>query len=251
MIFITGDIHGEPSRFSVDNFPEQKEMTKNDYVIITGDFGLVWNNSKQEKWWLKWLNKKPFTTLFVDGNHENFDLLNSYPVIDFCGGKAHQISDSIYHLIRGYVFTIEGKKFFCFGGASSHDIQDGILDPAEYSKEEFKKVYKKLQNNYAMFRIKGISWWEEEMPSQEEMIKGISSLDENENKVDFVISHCCPQDVASTMGFSTPDKLTKYFNDLIFNNKIHFKKWYFGHYHVEKQIFGKFVCLYNNIERIS
>ena len=49
-------------------------MTKEDYVIICGDFGGVWNKeveNKEEKHLLDWLEEKPFTTLFVDGNHEN------------------------------------------------------------------------------------------------------------------------------------------------------------------------------------
>lgn len=79
MIFVTGDTHGDYTRFNTANFPEQKAMTKLDYVIICGDFG-IWNESNEEKYWLNWLQDKPFTTLFVDGNHENYDLLNSYPV---------------------------------------------------------------------------------------------------------------------------------------------------------------------------
>lgn len=72
MIYITGDIHGDPTRFSKEAFPEQDTMTKEDYVIICGDFGLVWDKeeSKNERYWLNWLQNKPFTTLFVDGNHE-------------------------------------------------------------------------------------------------------------------------------------------------------------------------------------
>ena len=57
-VWITGDIHGNPQRFSTDIFPEQKEMTKDDVVIILGDFGLVWDYSgenKTEKYWLDWL----------------------------------------------------------------------------------------------------------------------------------------------------------------------------------------------------
>ena len=74
MIYITGDTHSDFTRFSTDKFPKQKEMTKNDYVIICGDFGGVWNYQEEstfEKHWLDWLNEKNFTTLFVDGNHEN------------------------------------------------------------------------------------------------------------------------------------------------------------------------------------
>lgn len=82
MIYITGDCHGDWRRFSLDCFPEQKEMTRNDYVIICGDFGL-WHDTSSERYWLDWLNNKPFTTLFVDGNHENYDRLNNFEEIDF------------------------------------------------------------------------------------------------------------------------------------------------------------------------
>ena len=67
-IYVTGDIHSEPDRFNTENFPEQKEMTRDDYVIICGDFGLVWSEdweSKRETWWLDWLENKTYTTLFA------------------------------------------------------------------------------------------------------------------------------------------------------------------------------------------
>ena len=93
MIFITGDTHGPDrhgsfsrdgfmSRLNTTNFPEQKEMTKDDFVIICGDFGGIWDTdrtkvteSHSEKYSLDWLEAKPFTTLFVPGNHENYDRL--------------------------------------------------------------------------------------------------------------------------------------------------------------------------------
>ncbi len=128
MIYITGDCHADFRRFSTNIFPEQREMTKEDYVIICGDFGGVWNKdeeSPREKWDLNWLEDKPFTTLFVDGNHENFDRLYSYPVEKWHGGKVHKIRDSVIHLMRGQVFEIEDRKIFTFGGASSHDVQGG------------------------------------------------------------------------------------------------------------------------------
>ena len=251
MIYVTGDIHGEPSRLYVDNFPEQREMTRDDYVIIAGDFGLVWCDSSCEKWWLDWLDRKPFTTLFIDGNHENFDMLNKFPVVDFCGGKAHKIRENIYHLMRGYVFEIDGKKIFAFGGGQSHDIQDGILDPDDFPDDKsFRREYKRLRNRRAMFRIKGVSWWKEEMPSQEEMDMGIESLDNASNEVDFVITHCAPQEIASLMGFTERDVLTMYFNGLL-RNGLRFNRWLFGHYHLDKQVMGKFICLYWQIVRIA
>lgn len=98
MIFVTGDCHADFTKFNTKSFPEQKELTKEDIVIICGDFGGIWDNSKREKHWLAWLSDKPFTTCYVDGNHENFDRLNGteFPIIDYHGGKAHKITDSIY-----------------------------------------------------------------------------------------------------------------------------------------------------------
>lgn len=84
-IYITGDTHIpiDIRKLSMSNFSEQKKMTKNDYVIICGDFGGIWNKSNEELYWRKWLKEKNFTTLFVDGNHENFELLNQYEVMEW------------------------------------------------------------------------------------------------------------------------------------------------------------------------
>lgn len=112
MIYITGDCHSNFERFNTRNFPEQKEMTKDDYVIICGDFGGVWNKdgeSKMETSALDWLDGKAFTTLFVDGNHENFDRLYAYPVEMWHGGKVHKICPSVIHLMRGQIFELEEK----------------------------------------------------------------------------------------------------------------------------------------------
>ena len=226
-------------------------MTRNDFVIILGDFGGIWSNTKEEKYWLDWLNDKPFTTLFVDGNHENFNMLDTFPVIDFHGGKAHKIRDNIYHLMRGYVFDICDKKFFAFGGASSHDIRDGILDPNDFvDMDDFRDTYRRWQKYGKMFRVRGVSWWNQEMPNDEEMERGRQSLKAVNNEVDFVISHCAPQEVASVMGFTARDKLTWYFNQLLWDG-LKFTKWLFGHYHTNKQIMSKFICLYEQIIRIA
>lgn len=113
MFYITGDLHGEYDihKLSSKRFPMGNNLTRDDYLIICGDFGLVWNNGNSEMYWRDWLNNKPWTTLFVDGNHENFPLLNRYPITKQWGGKVHQIEDNIYHLMRGQVFEINGKTF--------------------------------------------------------------------------------------------------------------------------------------------
>lgn len=250
MVFVTGDCHAAFHRFSTHNFPEQKDLSYDDTVIVCGDFGL-WHDDNTERYWLRWLNEKPFTTVFVDGNHENFDRLygDEFPVVDFHGGKAHKIREHIYHLLRGYIFDFDGKKFWCFGGASSHDVQDGILDLDDFEDlDGFKRALKSWTRAGKMFRINHLSWWEQELPTQKEMDFGIRELGEAGNKVDFIVSHCCPQEVATAMGFHNPDVLTQYFNTIA--HDVEFTRWHFGHYHDEASIWGKFILHYENIERI-
>ena len=251
MIWITGDCHADFSRFlEPDIFPEQKDMTKDDYVIITGDFGGVWaqEETKEEKRVLDQLNNLPFTLLFVCGNHENFDRLYQYPVEEWHGGKVHKIRDSVLHLMRGQVFEICGKKIFTFGGASSHDIQDGILEPDDPCLQD--KIME-LNKRFACFRINHYSWWEKELPSDEEMKEGFINLDKHNNQVDFIISHCCPTSTQLLLshGFYKTDVLTDYLEKV--RNQCNYRYWFFGHYHVNQNVTPKDICLYEQIIRIA
>lgn len=253
MIFITGDCHGEWGRFSTKNFPEQKAMTRDDYVIVCGDFG-IWHDTESENWWLNWLEDKPFTLCFVDGNHENFDRLYSgeFDTVDFHGGKAHRIRENVFHLMRGYVFNICGNKIFAFGGASSHDIDDGILDRNDFvSDEDFNKTVHAWRRSGKSFRINHISWWEQEVPSKDEMKFGCRNLEENNNEVDFIVSHCCPQEISSLFshGSYKPNLLTAYFNKIA--QTVSFSKWFFGHYHDDIQVTSEFIMLYTQIVRVA
>ena len=245
MIYITGDTHGDwMSRLRTNAFPEQKEMTKDDYVIICGDFG-IWHDTNQERHNLKWLDDKPFTTLFVDGNHENFDRLYTMPVSEWNGGNVHFIRPHIIHLMRGQVFEIDGVSLFTFGGASSHDIQDGILEKNDPRIKEWSK------NPFKMFRVNHSSWWKEELPSEKEMNDGIQNLEKYNNKIDFIITHCgATSSIALySMGDYKPDILTNYFEEI--KQKINFKKWFMGHYHDNHAINDKEIILYEQIVRIS
>lgn len=255
MIWITGDIHGDPRRFSKDVFPEQSEMTKDDVVIVLGDFGLVWDytgESSSERYWLKWLEEKPFTTVFVCGNHENFERLYQYPIKEWHGGKVHEIRPHILHLMRGEIFDIEGLKFFAFGGASSHDIRDGIVDPSEFkTREELNKHLRKLYDQGKQYRIKGMSWWDRELPTKEEMDNGEENLRKVGKKVDYIISH---SPAASTIalighGLYEQDILTAYLEDIRENNE--YKKHFCGHMHIDKAINANDIILFEQIIRIS
>lgn len=224
MIFVTGDMHADIDirKFTSDSFPQGQRLTKDDYVIVCGDFGLCWDGTGREKWWTKWLQAKPWTTLFVDGNHENFDMLFQLPERPMFGNTVRELAPSIYYLPRGEVFTIKGKTFFAFGGARSHD--------KEYRKE-------------------GVSWWPQEMPTYQEMCHGIDSLDEIDWKVDYVLTHCAPSDIqAKIKSWYETDTLTQFFNRVY--PDLTFRKWFFGHYHYDKQLDNKFEGLYHKINQI-
>ena len=113
---------------------------------------------------------------------------------------------------------------------------------------EFYATIRQWNKLGKMFRINHISWWKEELPSEEEMQHGLDVLEANNWQTDYIITHCCPQDVASVMGFHGSDRLTMYFNEIA--HKVQYTRWYFGHYHGEESVFGKFILHYDKIERI-
>lgn len=250
MVYITGDCHADFSRFSEDYFPEQRDLTRDDIIIVMGDFG-IWHDTESERVHLDWLAKKNFTIVFVDGNHENYDRIYSdeFEVVNFHGGKAQKIRENIFHLMRGYVFEFCGKKFFAFGGAKSHDIRDGIMHPEDYrSTAEMEAEYIRRWRNGEMFRVEHLSWWEQELPTDKEIAFARDNLKRNGNKVDYIISHCAPKSVSAVLGFYDSDNLTEFFEEV--KDSTEFTKWICGHYHVTRNVLQKYFVIYEEIERL-
>lgn len=247
MIYITGDCHGDYRRFNTTVFPEQKEMTKKDYVIVCGDFGF-WDESREQRYWRKWLENKPFTTLWIDGNHENYDLLSQQQVSQWHGGKVQKISPSVIHLMRGQVYEIEGRKVFTFGGARSHDISGGILEPDD---PEYQTRKKRLDRQRIDYRVNHLSWWAEEMPDEAEFEEGRRNLERNHWEVDYIITHCCASSTQAlfSQGIFKPDSLTGYLEEI--KNRCRFQKWFFGHYHDNRMIGSDEIMIYEQIIRIA
>ena len=224
MIYVTGDTHNQHDFAKLLYFAKRNpQLTKGDYVIIAGDFGGVWSaDSLAED--LKPYERLPFSVLFVDGNHENFDLLNAYPESDWNGGKVHFIAPDIIHLMRGQVFTIEDNTIFTFGGATSIDKR---------------------------FRAEGLTWWKEEMPSHAELDEGVANLKRYGNKVDYIITHSCGERAlmypplrtrSLQMGRYPENQMLAYFEDI-----VSYRRWYFGHYHMDAILNDKMTVLFQEI----
>lgn len=237
MIYVTGDTHGDFSRFSKKNFG--KILNDGDYVIICGDFGLLWYKDKELEYFCRIFSQKKYTILFIDGNHEKFSALEEYPIEEWNGGKArHIVRDKVIHLMRGQVFEIDGKTFFTFGGAQSTDFPGGLLDRNDPLFHEKKKQNIRLGLD---FKILYESWWPQELPSQEELDEGLENLKKHGDKVDYIISHCASSSTQDVMDSKRPKNiLTDYFDNI---EKMEYKKWFFGHYHDDKVVDEKHILV--------
>lgn len=247
MVFITGDCHGNFRRFGHRYFPEQETMDRDDYVIICGDFGGVWGDSPEETYWLDWLEERSFTTLFTDGNHENFERLNTFPVHTWHGGCVHYVRPHVLHLMRGQRYEIGGRFFFTMGGAKSHDIEDGILDP---EAPDFRDQYAALKRaGKRRFRVLGRSWWPEELPSDGEYVTALDTLERAAWKVDYVVTHCAPTGIALSMSrHNEADALSDFLEML--DQRMEYKTWFFGHFHDNRAIDQKHILLWEQIVQI-
>ena len=226
-LIITGDTHGDPvKRFRtvMDSIKVSEDteytFTKNDLMAVVGDFGVIWgpDTPKQrriENRILDELEAIPFTTVFIDGNHENFDRLLAFPEEERFGGKVGVLRPSVLHLKqRGHVYDFGGMKTWCFGGGISID---------------------------KILRREGNSWWAEEEPSKEEYEYGISQLAANGWRVDIVLTHAAPTRalnalnlkplLARDLGYEPNlyDPLSPYFDKIA--GRLDFDSWVFGHYH--------------------
>lgn len=221
MIFFTGDTHGLQQRFQDSAI---RRLKKGDTLIICGDFGFLWDGTEEEKKVLKKLEKKRFQILFVDGIHENFDLLENYPVENYAGGKVHRIGANIRHLMRGELFTIEGKTIFAFGGGESTDKED---------------------------RLKAGKWWEREMPTLEEMEHGVDRLNKLDRNIDYIVTHEPPAKVRSIVDnrLRNFNMLDAYLDQLAKN--ITYDKWFFGSLHLDRKITGKAYAVFNDVVAVE
>ncbi len=216
MVYITGDTHGDFSRFKNAML---KKADANDIIIVCGDFGFFWDDSKKEQKLREKLMNLRYTVAFVDGCHENYDMLEAYPVEDWNGGKARIIAPNIIHLLRGEIYTICGKRFFTFGGGHSQDFE-----------------YRTAEN-----------WWEREQPTYEEILHAAENLKSYDNTVDYIITHEPPASLKDCLRVDMMQRLEvhAFFEDL--TQICTFRQWYFGKCHLNRYVPVKYYAVFDNI----
>lgn len=228
-VHITGDLHGE-----IERLLSYSKAKPGDVVIISGDFGVIWQEKTDQNLDIlqEDAEKKDILYLFIDGNHENFNKLNSYPEIRIFESKAGQIRPRIYHLKRGRYYTINGHHFFCFGGASSID--------------------KHLRRPF-------LSWWPAEECNYEERREAIKTLESIDFKPEFILTHTAPRQILAKIKKlgeiydiedKTQDFLTELYLKIMIENP-NLKTWFFGHFHINySSPKNKFCAIYERFKII-
>lgn len=216
MVYVTGDTHGDFSRFQSR---AARRLNKNDMLIVLGDFGFLWDGSKEEQRLLKRLGKLKYPVLFLDGPHENYDLLKQYPVTEWNGGRVQIIDGNLMHLMRGQVFTIDNETYFVCGGGEDPDI-------------DLRK------------------YWEEAMPSAEEMLAGRQCLKDHSNKVDYILTHEPSGKARGFMGMKAANLarlngINAYLN--LIEDAVEYKHWFFGSLHLDKPLSKRHLSVFQNI----
>ncbi len=132
---------------------------------------------------------------------------------------VHRIYDDLIHLMRGQVYEIEEQTFYVFGGAYSIDRNQ---------------------------RVEGLTWFEEELPSEEEIQVGWNNLEKVDFEVDYVISHTAPYEVLAALGYGGLED--EYFTKELqcMADTMDFTRWFFGH--LQEDISeDEFTCVWDEI----
>lgn len=217
MIYITGDTHGD-----INDLLSRKinKIKKGDKLIICGDFGFLWDNSPQEQKNLQKLSKKNFDILFVEGAHENFEMIHSCKEVDLYRGRGYKIAKNIYCMKRGEVYEIESKRIFTLGGGAD-------IEPLDDSYMESPS-----------------------MPSDDEYLQSVNNLDKYHRDVDIIITHEAPASVKRLINRSAVVNELNLFLDTVLHN-TRFRNWFFGSLHADRQISSNMYCTWHEVYRIS
>jgi hypothetical protein len=208
------------------------DNTSKNHILLAGGVGILWSGSAYEKNIMEQigglLERMNAALYWVDGNHENFDMLRRYSVRQNTGMRP--ILKRIFHLPRGGCYSIGRYSVFAFGGALSVD--------------------RDAQNPNG-------GWWAEELPSQNEIERGFQMLKKAKH-VDIILTHAAPTSILpelhlvgdlpeSKKGVDDPVPAVLEQYRLVLKRRWPQAFWYFGHYHKDITISLECRGLYEDV----
>lgn len=230
MIYITGDTHGDFSRF--EGFCKRNQTSKNDVMIVLGDAGLNGQGWLKDKINKMIVEQLPISFFFVRGNHEaRPETMPECEMRLWCGGQVYVDPEfpSLNFAKDGEIYDIGGLKTIVIGGAYSIDKQIRL----------------------AMEPVWGKTWWEDEQLAEDEMDAITATLEKLNWKIDAVLSHTAPLKYEPVELFlpgvnqNEVDKTMERWLGWI-EEKLEYRHWWFGHYHGEKDV-DKTTMLFQSI----
>ena len=215
MIYITGDTHGDIRRFKSK---EVRRLKKGDTLIVCGDFGFIWDGTDKEKRLLKWIGKRRYNVLFVEGANDNLSLLQNYPHVTWQGAKTREISGRLRLICRGEVVEIEGKKIFAFGG--------GIAEHEDAESQQMEGG---------------------KLPCPNEIENARQNLERADFKVDFIVTHRPSRKIQQFLAMDTSNSnVLDVFLDEV-REKCEYRSWFFGSIHKNKRIPPSEMALFTSV----
>ena len=106
-------------------------------------------------------------------------------------------------------------------------------------------------------RVPGQTWWPEEMPDEAEYKNALKNLKAYEFKVDYILTHTAPNDTVEYMSHMGRGIKSAVVEELPLNgflrwieDSVEYKKWYFGHFHQNKTLLGKYTVLLDKMVKL-
>lgn len=161
MVTLAGDFHGEAGW--ARHVVKAAGRAGSNVVVQVGDFG-VWDDSGGRHFLdevNRWCQITGVPVLFVDGNHEDHEFLDRFPVDAATGLRV--VRPWVVHAPRGHRWTWRGVSWLALGGATS-------LDRAR--------------------RTEGFDWF-----AGEALTLGDAYRANADGQVDVMVTHDCPAGV--------------------------------------------------------
>lgn len=227
MIYITGDVHGDPRR--ILDFCAKNELTAGDVIVILGDVAANYDLGPRDEWMKRSLSAVAPTLLCIHGNHEaRPQTVPGYKKKQWNGGVVYfqpQYPNLLFAK-DGEIYSLEGQRCIAIGGAYSVDKH--------------------------IRQARGWAWFQDEQPSEE--IKAYVEQQLEENQIDIVFSHTCPYRYEPIECFlpgvnqsGVDDSTERWLDEL--EQRIDYSAWYCGHWHTDKRI-DRMHFLFEKFEKI-